>query len=336
MKPPAAHSENMNAGMPRRAFLRRIIRSAALSLGVGAFGLALLDRRGPPGDAPPAQRPVLPDYSLPAQAGRLAVAHGTARGRGIERAVRALGGMQAFVRPRERVLIKVNAAFATPPALGATSHPEAVAQVIRMCREAGAAEVRVADNPINDPEACFELSGIGPAARAAGGRLVLPKAEYFQSYSLPGGRLIRNWPLFYEPLQWADRVIGLAPVKDHHRSGASLTLKNWYGLLGGRRNVFHQEIHAIILELAMLIKPTLVILDGTRSMLRNGPTGGSLTDLAPTNTVIAGTDPVAVDALGATLLGRSAESLPHLAMAAAKGLGRVAYRDVNPIIAPGD
>ncbi len=333
MTSPASRPEK--EGLPRRDFLRRMVRSAALSLGVGMVGIALLDRRGPPGGAPPAESAPLPDYSVPAQAGKLALAHGADRGRGIERAVKALGGMTAFVRPGERVLIKVNAAFAAPPALSATSHPEAVARVIRLCQEAGAAEVLVADNPINDPEACFELSGIGPAARAAGARLVLPRVERFNAYSVPGGRLIRNWPVFYEPLQRADRIIGLAPVKDHHRSGASLTLKNWYGLLGGRRNIFHQEIHTIILELAMLIKPTLVILDGTKSMLRNGPTGGSLADLAPTHTVVAGTDPVAVDALGATLLGKTFQDLPHLSMAQEKKLGTVEYRRLNPVDASG-
>ena len=50
--------------------------------------------------------------------------------------------------------------------------------------------------------------------------------------------------------------------QDHHRSGASMTLKNWYGLLGGRRNIFHQDVHTIIQELAMMIHPTLVVLDG--------------------------------------------------------------------------
>jgi uncharacterized protein (DUF362 family) len=93
-----------------------------------------------------------------------------------------------------------------------------------------------------------------------------------------------------------DRVIGMAPVKDHHRSGASMTLKNWYGLLGGRRNIFHQDIHTVIQELAMMIRPTVVVLDGTQSMMTNGPTGGSLSDLKPTGTLIVSTDPVAADA----------------------------------------
>jgi uncharacterized protein (DUF362 family) len=308
-------------GYSRRLFLRRILRTGALALGAGALGLAFWDRRGPvPQTGGPVAEP-LADYSVGAGAGKLAVAHGADRHGTIAAAVAALGGMGAFVRPGDRVLLKVNAAFATPAMLGATSHPDAVARVIALCLEAGAARVTVTDNPINDPQACFALSGIASAVHTAGGELVLPGKDQFESYSLPEGRLIRQWPVLAAPLRRADKVIGLAPVKDHHRSGASMTLKNWYGLLGGRRNMFHQQIHAIIAELALLVKPTLVILDGTVSMTANGPTGGSLDDLKPTQTVIAGSDPVAVDAFGATLLGKRVRDLPHLEMAQRAGAG---------------
>jgi uncharacterized protein (DUF362 family) len=89
-----------------------------------------------------------------------------------------------------------------------------------------------------------------------------------------------------------------------------MTMKNWYGLLGGRRNIFHQDVHGIIEELAMMVSPTLVILDGTWTMMTNGPTGGSLSDLKQTNTMIVSTDQVAADSFGATLLGKSPEDLP--------------------------
>lgn len=316
--------------LSRRHFLRMAARAGWMAAATGTIGYAFWDRKGPQADGRETAGTVLPDYAIAENAGKLSVAHGAERSRTIELAVNALGGMPAFVRPGERVLIKVNAAFATPPILGATTHPEAVACVVKLCLQAGAAEVWVTDNPINDPASCFALTGIGPAVQAAGARLVMPTADRFESYNVPDGRLIRQWPVLTQPLRRVDRLIGLAPVKDHHRSGASMTLKNWYGLLGGRRNIFHQQIHAIILELAMMINPTLVILDGTQSMLRNGPTGGSLDDLKPTHTVIAGTDAVAVDTRGAALLDKTAQQLPHLLMAEKAGLGTTDYRSLNP------
>jgi uncharacterized protein (DUF362 family) len=307
------------------------MRSTLMAAGAGALGLAFWDRKGPLDRLPAGQNLVLSDYSVTPPAVSLAVAHGADRSRTVDLAVKALGGMTAFIKPGERVLLKVNAAFATPPIVGATTHPDLVAAVVRLCKNAGAGQVLVSDNPINDPASCFALSGIGPAAVNAGAEVVLPVPRRFQSFSLPHGELLRDWPVLGDPLTRVEKVIGLAPVKDHHRSGASMTIKNWYGLLGGRRNIFHQKIHRIITELAMMIKPTLVILDGTQTMMRNGPTGGALEDLKATQTLIAGTDPVAVDSLGATLLGKSAGDLPHLHMAQAAGAGSVDYLSLNPV-----
>jgi uncharacterized protein (DUF362 family) len=73
------------------------------------------------------------------------------------------------------------------------------------------------------------------------------------------------------------------------------------------------------------------VLDGTTSMMTNGPTGGSLADLKETHTLIAGTDQVAVDACGATLLGKTAADLPFIAKAAELGAGTADYRSLSPI-----
>ena len=97
-----------------------------------------------------------------------------------------------------------------------------------------------------------------PAVRAAGAELILPRESFFRPGTLPGGRLIRDWPILLEPLRGVTKLIGVAPVKHHNRAGASMTMKNWYGLLGGRRNQFHQDINGIIVELAALVQPTFV------------------------------------------------------------------------------
>jgi uncharacterized protein (DUF362 family) len=321
----------MNTGSPtdRRQFLRRFLGAALTAAGAGALGLVFWDRQGPRNVDPQIRELTLPDYSSAAGAGKVCLVRGRDRVQAVRLALESLGGMQSFVRPGDKVLLKVNAAFATPPALGATTHPELVTAVATLCRKAGAGKVMITDNPINDPAACFELAGIGPAARHAGAGVFLPSPDRCAAFTLPGGRLIRDWPVLAGPLLWADRVIGLAPVKDHHRSGASLTLKNWYGLLGGRRNIFHQQIHGIIAELASMVKPTLVILDGIQSMVSNGPTGGSLDDLKATHTLVAGTDQVAVDALGAGLLGKRAAELPYLVLAEKAGVGTVDYRSLK-------
>ncbi|MBD3298941.1 MAG: DUF362 domain-containing protein, partial [candidate division Zixibacteria bacterium] len=77
----------------------------------------------------------------------------------------------------------------------------------------------------------------------------------------------------------------------------------------------------VIADLAMMIRPTLVIGDATRILMRNGPTGGSPSDVAPGNTIIASPDAVAVDALGLTMLDRTMDDCPHIQLAADRGIG---------------
>jgi uncharacterized protein (DUF362 family) len=237
-------------------------------------------------------------------------------------------GMRRFVTAGDVVLIKPNVGFDRPPHLGATTHPEVLAAVIRMCHEAGARKVLVTDNPIESPAACFAKTKVRRVAEAEGADVILPIQTRFEMLTLrdrepdwDNGEALGRWPVLYQPLAEATRLIGVAPVKDHNLADASMILKNWYGLLGGRRNQFHQAIHNIVSDLALAFSPTLVIADATRVMMRNGPTGGRITDVQPGGVlgrpaIIASVDPVACDAwCYENLLGRDPARLPYLDLA---------------------
>ncbi len=316
----------------RRQFILRSAKAGASILTAGSISYWFYDRTGPDRAEQGATAVQIPDFSMPELGKRMSIVSGSRRSETLELALKSIGGIHAFIKKGDRVLLKVNAAFALPPILSATTHPDLVAEITRLCFQAGAASVTVTDNPINDPASCFRLSGIEQAARSAGATVVLPRQELFKPFSLANGQLIRNWPVLYEPLRRIDKIIGTTPVKDHHRSGASMIMKNWYGLLGGRRNIFHQDIHSVIKELAMMIKPTLVILDGTTTMMRNGPTGGSLSDLKETHTMIVSTDQVAADAFGANLLGKTVDELAFIKKAEATGLGTADFQSLNPVM----
>jgi uncharacterized protein (DUF362 family) len=321
----------MSDELSRRKFLIRSAKAGASVAAASAIGYWFYDSNAP--GSSPDQKPgiLLPDFSIPELGKKMSIVRGQNRAETLRAALKALGGMESFIKKGDRVLLKVNAAFASPPMLSATTHPHVVSELTHLCYKAGAASVWVTDNPINDPASCFELSGIAEAASSTGAKVILPKESLFKPATLPDANLIKNWPVLYEPFREINKVIGIAPVKDHHRSGASMVMKNWYGLLGGRRNIFHQDIHNIIKELAMMVRPTLVVLDGTTIMMTNGPTGGSLSDLKQTNTMIVGTDQVATDAFGAGLLGKDISELPYIAKAEAKGVGTADYQSLNPI-----
>jgi uncharacterized protein (DUF362 family) len=315
----------------RRDFLLRLLKGS-ISIGAAcSLSYWLYDATGPGASRGQKDLVTLPDFSLSSLKGKMSIVTGGDRTETVRRAFDAMGGIETFIKKGDRVLLKVNAAFATPPILSATTNPQLVAEIARLCYKAGASTVVVTDNPINDPASCFSLTGIEEAAKSAGAKVFLPKESYFQPTTVSNGVLIQNWPILWEPFQKINRVIGIAPVKDHHRSGASMTMKNWYGLLGGSRNIFHQDIHNIIKELAIMVKPTLVVLDGTTTMMTNGPTGGSLGDLKETATMIVSTDQVAADAFGATLLGKTVADLPYILKAETAGLGTADYEALSPI-----
>jgi uncharacterized protein (DUF362 family) len=323
----------MTEKLNRRQLLARAGKAGVSIAAAAAISRLLLDFEGPKAGVEDKESVILKNFSVQPRPGQtISIVKGSDRIKTVDKAIELLGGIERFVKPGETVAIKPNVAFATPAMLCATANPELVAEVVRLCYNRGKArKVIVTDNPINDPASCFMLSGIGKAASAAGAEVILPKANMFKVTTLPGGALIKDWPIFFEPFAKADKLIGIAPLKNHHRAGASMTMKNWYGLLGGRRNIFHQDINTIIADLAMMVKPTLVILDGTEVMMTNGPTGGSISDLRRANTLIASADCVAADSYGCTLLNLKVSDLPYLAKAEKGGAGTADYESLKPL-----
>jgi uncharacterized protein (DUF362 family) len=106
-------------------------------------------------------------------------------------------------------------------------------------------------------------------------------------------------------------------------------MKNWYGVLGGRRNRLHQEINMSIADLATAIGPTLTITDAIRVLVRNGPTGGNLSDVSVENTIIAGLDEVALDSYSLGFLGLNSGDVPFLTIGEKRGLGITDWKSLN-------
>jgi uncharacterized protein (DUF362 family) len=324
----------------RRAFLRSAAGVAGavgaaswLSLAPPRWPLSLKDADGERGKPREAARR-LPEngFVVPAPPGAdLAVSHGTDLRAMLRSALDAVGGIGSYIKRGDVVVVKPNVAFERPAVLGATTNPELLVALIELLREAGAREIRVADNPIESPESCFARSGVGAAVQRAGARLYLPTPDQFQPLETDGATWIARWPFFWQPFAGANKVIGVSPVKDHNLCRASMTTKNWYGLLGGRRNQFHQDIHGIIADLALMLRPTFVVLDATRVLFRSGPTGGSLSDVRPGKTIAISRDSLAADAFGwDMMLERKGEDLPaYFAKAAARGLGQPDWRKLT-------
>jgi uncharacterized protein (DUF362 family) len=326
----------------RRQFAIQVGGYALAAGGMVAGGLALRDNWGMEGVKPPP--PVrLKDYSVklpigkpslvivrsqPVRAENHASKEEELKAREeqafsmVKAALDSMGGVSHFIQKGDVVVIKPNVAFDKNPDLAATTQPDTVSAVTRLCFGAGARKVIVADNPINNPESCFYKTKVGEAAIRAGAELMLPKDSYFEQLYVGGETITGTWRMFYRPFREATKVIGISPVKDHNLCKATVTMKNWYGLLGNPRNQFHQNIHGIISDFALMMKPSFVIADGRKLLMRNGPTGGSLNDVKRGDTIVVGTDHTAVDSWCVTkLLERRRDQIIYLDKVITRGLG---------------
>jgi uncharacterized protein (DUF362 family) len=306
----------------RRLVLKRLSQAGAVlgaSGALGALGLSGAGRFRPraPGrglrDLRVAEEPSRPP---------LVVARGIDPARLVRASVEGLGGMGRFVRPGETVLVKPNMAWDRAPEQGANTHPGVVAEVVRLCRAAGARRVVVADHPVHDAGRVAVRSGIGAAVAEAGGELLLPGASSFEWTAL-GGSVLASWDVL-SVLFEVDRLVNVPVAKHHSLSRLTCGLKNHMGLIGGSRGRLHQDIHPSVVDLATAFRPTLTVVDATRVMMRNGPTGGRLEDVAVVNAVAAGTDPVACDAWAARQVGLDPADVGHVVQANGRGLGRLA------------
>ena len=304
----------------RRELLATWGPAALVGAGLALAGRGLVGREGR--HRPPESGVALapPDWRVDSgSAGRLAVAGGRGPAENLRRALAAIGGIESFVRPGERVAIKPNVAWDRTPEQAADTDPTLVAELVRLCLAVGASQVTVLDNTCNDPGRSFERSGVGPAARAAGARVLHQGTAGTVELDL-GGIALGRWQVL-RPLVEADRVFNLPVVKHHSLGRATLGMKNWFGALVGRRGSLHQRLPQVCAELGAALRPTLTIVDATRVLTAGGPTGGSLDLVRADDLIAVATDPVAAEAWGAARLGLGPHELPHLEIAARLGLG---------------
>ena len=285
--------------MKRRDFIRDLAAgSLALRFGPGALAGAA---------ATPAAVPVLVavEGESPAAITREAIA--------------ALGGMKRFVGKGDKVVIKPNIGWDRTPEMAACTNPEVVKTLVELVLDAGAKKAIVIDNTTNQAKRCYVRSGIQEAVKQAGGDMLFVDDYRIKKTALKGAWL-KEWDVLLDVVE-ADKIINVPIAKHHSLCRLTMGMKNWLGAIGGARNQLHQDLDKAVVDLAAFFKPELTVLDAYRILVRNGPQGGRLSDTQLMKTVVAGTDPVAVDAMGATFFEVAPRELPYLGLARERGLG---------------
>ena len=234
-----------------------------------------------------------------------------------KRVVEKLGGIERFVKRGAKVVIKPNIGWNRTPEQGANTHPDVVSALVKLCKKAGAREVVVIDNPVNQWNVTYITSGIKEAVEKANG-IMKPPAEWVTVNV--NGEILKEAEVLKDVVE-CDVLIDVPVVKIHGGGVVTIAMKNFMGIVKDRGYFHRTNLHRCIAEITKYILPKtkLIVLDATRIMLTNGPQGpGETKEL---NTVIAGTDIVALDSYGATLLGKKPEQVPHIKIGAEMGLG---------------
>jgi len=250
------------------------------------------------------------------------------------RAVDALGGMSRFVQKGDRVVLKPNMSFASGPDRASNTHPAVVHAVARMCLEAGAEQVMVVDNPLQSAELCLRRAGVAEACKGLKNTYVqmFTDQKFYREVKIPKGKVLDRVEVLKEALD-SQVLICLPQAKSHSNTGISMGIKGLMGLIWDRWS-FHSKynINEALADLATVLRPKLTILDATRALTTGGPGGPG--EVVKPNLVIAGTDPVAVDAFGVGVApwygqqfkGRQVE---HLLAASQRGLGKIDVDGLN-------
>ena len=335
---PATGSDGHNERPSRREALVRIGSTAGVLVGVSALGRAAWDEHGSALAAESRVRKVR-DYRVSdpshAQDGfaDLAIARGemvdvpTLAADLVGKALDALGGMKRFVSRGEVVAVKPNIGWDRLPIHAANTNPDVVGAVIEQAFNAGAKKVIVADGSCNDPDRCYQRSGIWRKAYSLGAEVVLPAEHLFRTMRM-NGEILDEWPIFATLIE-VDKVINVPVAKHHNLARFTCGMKNWYGIVGGRRNRLHQSIDVSIADLATFVRPSLVVVDAMRVLVRNGPQGGNIDDTRVMNTIVASTDQVAADAFACTLIGQHRENLGYLKVASDRGVGTMLWENLR-------
>lgn len=242
--------------------------------------------------------------------------------RALRDTLELLGGIGAFVKPGQKVLLKPNLLSAKDPARAITTHPVIVEEVARLVREAGG-------NPFVGDSPGGAIRGITRVWENTGMKEMTERAELeLVSFEASGSKAVESGPYTYyiaKPALEADVIINLPKLKTHSLTLLTCAVKNIFGTIPGFRKAEAHKLHPkpeefaqMLVHLYQVLPPALSIVDAVTAMDGNGPSSGNPFDLG---LIMAGTDAVAIDAVAADRVGYPEDFIDTTRLAGEMELG---------------
>lgn len=247
----------------------------------------------------------------------------------FDKAIESLGGIKQFVKANQTVVVKPNIGWDASPERAANTNPNLVKRVIEHCIQAGAKKVYVFDYTCNDWKNCYKNSGIEYAVKQAGGIMVPGNDEkYYQEITIEKGKNLKT-EKEHELVLESDVFINIPILKHHGGAKLTMAMKNLMGIAWERRSWHKNDLHQCIADFASYRKPDLNIIDAYNVLLKNGPKGVSVDDVAQMKSLIISPDMVSADAAAAKIFGSKPEEIPYIKIANEMGSGIMDLTKLN-------
>lgn len=215
----------------------------------------------------------------------------------LERALAKFGGIGAFVKKGQTVVIKPNIGWDKTPDLAANTNPDLVGAMVRQCVAAGAKRVEVFDHTCQQWDRCYADSGIKRAVEAAGGVMVPANDQsFYQMVTISQGVKLKQTAI-HKSLLNCDVWFNMPILKNHGGAKMTISMKNYMGIVWDREYFHKTDLQQCIADVCSYPKrPALNIVDAYRIMFKNGPQGKNVGDTALLKSLIVSPDIVAADA----------------------------------------
>lgn len=223
-------------------------------------------------------------------------------------------GADKIVPPDATILIKPNYITAKHPSSGVTTDARVIDGIVKFFKHCGVESIIIGEGSgFSDSFEAFKLAGVDEVARRYEAKLIdLNKGEFVE-VKIPNPIALRRVRVSKRALE-SNFIVSVPKLKVHSLAEVSLSLKNMMGVVSPK-GVMHGRLDEKIVDLASIVKPNLAVIDGIV-----GCAGGELRGIpVKMNLVIAGTDPVATDTVGAAVM--EINRVRHIRLAEEHGLG---------------
>lgn len=248
-----------------------------------------------------------------------------------------MGGMEKYAKAGERLALKVNLLQPAAPEKAISTHPAVAAAVAASVRAAGAAAL-IAECPgagykhgVGILKKCYDECGMTGAAAESGAELNFDVSR--EEVSFPQGVLMRHFEVM-SPILKCDGVLNLCKLKTHMFMNMTGAVKNNFGVIPGLSKVgYHAKLQdkeqfaGMLLDLCAFVSPRLSVMDAVVAMEGEGPGASGVP--RKVGLLLASEDPLALDVVGAEIIGLERSHNPLLLCAERRGMFPTRIEDVE-------